>query len=74
MLTYEEAKKIALKLNDRFNACNEYEKAYLFYEKTEDETDGDSGAVILKANGKAINFISFILNYHPEKNPKAIKF
>lgn len=73
-MKYEEAKAIALKLNKRFNACREFVKGYHFYEKTDEEIDGDFGAVILKANGRAVNWITFILDYHPEKNPKEIEF
>ena len=72
MLTYDEAKEIALGRNDRVNACNEYAKAYHFFYETEEEIDGDSGVVVLKDTGKAIGFISFILDYHPEKTPKRI--
>lgn len=73
-MKYDEAKKIALKLNGKLNACREFKKAYHFYEKTDVETDGDFGVVILKSNGKAIDWITFIMNYHPEKNPVEIDF
>lgn len=56
-MTYEEAKKIALKLNDRFNACREFKKGFHFYEETDVDIVGDSGAVVLKSNGLAINWI-----------------
>lgn len=72
-MSYEKCKEIALNLNDRLNACKEYAKAYQFYEKG-NESDGDNGVIVLKSNGKAINFVTFILKYHPEKNPKEIEF
>ena len=73
-MNYEQAKEMALSLNSSFNACHEYKIAYHFFEKTDVDVDGESGAVILKQSGKAINFISFILDYHPEKNPVEIEF
>lgn len=73
-MEYDEAKKIALKLNKTINACREFEKAYHFYEKTDEEIIGDFGVVILKSNGKAIDWITFIMDYHPEKTPVEIDF
>lgn len=72
-LTYAEAKKVALGLSKRVNACNEYEKAYHFFEETSDDIDGDAGVVIMKETGRAVSFVQFILNSHPERNPKRIK-
>lgn len=72
-MKYEQAKEIALKLNDKVNSCREYEKAYHFTEK-ENDRDGDNGVVVLKQTGRAINWITFILDYRPEKNPKEIEF
>lgn len=72
-MTYEEAKALALKLNDRVNTCREYKKAYHFFDKYY-EGEGGNGVVILKESGRAINFVHFILNYHPETNPKEIEF
>jgi hypothetical protein len=73
MITYEQAKETALKANKRVNACREYEKAYHFVDKDYDG-EGDNGVVVLKETGRAITWISFILNHHPEKNPKEIAF
>lgn len=73
MITYKEAKAIALKANKRVNACREFEKAYHFYEK-DDDSDGGFGVVVLKDTGRTIGWTSFILNHNPEKNPKEIKF
>ena len=71
-MTYDEAKNIALSLNRRVNACNEYMKAYHFFEERDEEIDGDAGVVVLKDTGRAIDFVQFILSVHPEKNPKRI--
>ena len=73
MVTYEQAKEIAVKANKKVNTCNEYKKAYHFFNK-ENDSVGDNGVVVLKENGRAINWITFILDYHPEKTPKEIKF
>lgn len=72
-MTYKKAKQLALGMNHKFNACREFEKAYHFYKKSDVETDGDFGAVILKDDGRAINWVDFILNYHPETNPKELE-
>ena len=74
MITYADAKTKALDLNGRVNACNEYAKAFHFFHKTNEEVDGDAGVVIIKETGRAINFPSFILNYHPERKPKRVEF
>lgn len=74
MITYEQAKEIALSKNKRVNTCHEYKDGYLFFEKTDIEIDGDCGVVVLKETGRAIHFTSFILNYSPERNPKIIEF
>ena len=73
MITYEQAKEIALKANKRVDTCREFKDAYHFIEK-ESDSDGDNGVVVLKESGRAVTWISFILNYHPEKNPKEIVF
>jgi len=73
MITYKQAKAIALKANKRVNACQEYEKGYHFFEK-EYDGEGDSGVVVVKETGRAINWVDFILDYHPERNPKEIEF
>lgn len=71
--TYEIAKKTALKLNGKLDSCNEYEKAYHFFKKDND-ADGDNGVVIVKETGRAINWMAFIMKYHPERTPKQIEF
>ena len=65
-MTYDEAKNIALSLNRRVNACNEYTKAYHFFEERDEEIDGDAGVVVLKDTGRAIDFVQFILSVQPE--------
>ena len=73
MLTYEKAKEKALSLNNNIDACREVEKGYHFYKK-DNNADGDFGVVIIKENGKAIQWTTFILDFHPERDPKEIEF
>lgn len=73
MITYKQAKKIALELNDEINTCNEYDIAYHFFNK-DDNSVGDKSIVILKETGEAINFTSFIIDYLPNKETKEIEF
>ena len=74
-MTYEEAKEKALKINPNFNSCKEYKKAYHFYDKRDKtEREPDNDVVILKETGKILNLSTFILDYLPERNPKAKNF
>lgn len=73
MITYKQAKKIALELNDEINTCYEYDIAYHFFNKDENSV-GDKSIVILKETGEAINFTSFIIDYLPNKETKEIEF
>lgn len=72
-MNYKEAKEAALKVNKNLDSCREFEKAYHFYKKDSDD-DGGFGVVVIKETGKVLGWTSFILNYHPEKNPKEIEF
>lgn len=73
MMSYGECKEIALSKNSKVDTCREFEEAYHFFEKDND-SDGDNGVVVLKENGKALNWVPFILNYHPNPNAKEIEF
>lgn len=74
-MNYEQAKEIALRLNNKVNACKEYKLAYHFYDKyNETERYPDNDVVIFKDTGKTVNFSTFILDYNPERTPKSIKF
>jgi len=68
-MTYSEAKETALKRNPDYNACHEYAAGFHFFTKTDAEIDGDSGVVVLKENGRVIDFVPFLLDFHPEKEP-----
>ncbi len=71
-MTYEEAKEKALKINPKFNACKEYKIAYCFYDK-HDKTFREPGndIIVLKETGEVLTLTAFIMNYHPERNPKS---
>ena len=73
MVTYQEAKEIALNASRRVNACREYKAGYHFFQKGADD-DGDNGVVVLKDTGRALSFVQFILAKHPEKNPAEVDF
>ena len=73
MISYEDAKKIALELNSDVNSCYEYDNAYNFFDKNEVGT-GDTSVVILKEDGKALNFVNYILDYAISNEKKEIEF
>lgn len=60
MISYESAKRLALKLDPRVNACREYDKGYFFFEKSDVDKDNDAGIAIAKDTGKAMSWFSFI--------------
>ena len=70
MITYEQAEEIAFAQTDGMSVCDEYEKAYRFFNPEDDKEGGSGDIVILKENGQPLTFTQFILNYHPEKTPK----
>lgn len=73
MITFEEAERIALSKTMDINVCDEYEKGYHFYNKDNDSDGGFGDIVVLKENGRTRTFTQFILDCHPEKNPKRIE-
>lgn len=61
MMNYETALKKARRLKPNIDHCTEYEKAYSFSSRADEFTfGGDGPVVILKASGRAINFIDFL--------------
>lgn len=70
-MTLEKAISIAKGTGCKFNACDEYDKGYRFFD-TESDADGDCGVVVIKESGRAIGFVTFLLNYSPEVTPKHI--
>lgn len=73
MISYNYAKQKALELNSDVNACNEYDNAYNFFDKNY-EGVGDKSVIILKEDGKALNFVDYILDYATSNKMKRIKF
>ncbi len=68
MISYEEAKKVALQRNENVNACLEYETAYRFYNESEQEFMEPAGdVVVLKKDGKAMGLTEFIIEYRPNR-------
>jgi hypothetical protein len=75
MITYEQAKKIALQRNDKINACEEFLSAYRFYDEYDTtERTPDTNVVVLKDSGKVMNLTTFLLTFHPSKKGKTIPF
>ena len=73
-LTYSECKKIALDKNPNVNACYEYDNAYRFVEKSDEEIDGDFEVVVLKENGRAMGWVQFLDFCRPTTDLNEIKF
>ena len=73
MVTYQDAKKTALKVQKSVNACREYVEAYYFYNK--DYTgDGANGVVVVKKTGATKSFPQFVLDRKGTDQGKSITF
>lgn len=67
MVTFEEAYKKAKELKPNINACDEYDKGYLFKAREEEFMIGGDGAcIVLKNTGDVINQTEFYDMYKPE--------
>jgi hypothetical protein len=53
--------------------CYEFNNAYRFLDKN-DDSDGDKSVIILKKDGKALNYVNYILDYATSNEMKEIKF
>lgn len=73
MISYEDAKKKALELNSDVNACYDFNNAYSFLDKNDDST-GDKSVIILKEDGRALNYVDYILDYATSNKMKEIEF
>jgi hypothetical protein len=73
MISYDLAKQKALELNSDVNTCYEFNNAYRFLDKN-DDSDGDKSVIILKKDGKALNYVNYILDYATSNEMKEIKF
>lgn len=67
MITYDEAKSLALKVRPESNSVLDYGDAYVFYDSKAYGTDEeDNGIAIIKATGE----IKSIAEYMPMNNGK----
>lgn len=73
MISYEDAKDRALGLNSDVNACYEFDNAYRFLDKNDDSV-GDKTVIILKEDGRALNYVNYILDYATSNEMKEIEF
>lgn len=73
MISYEDAKKKALELNGDLNACYEFNNAYRFLDKNDDSV-GDKSVIISKEDGRALNYVNYILDYATSNKTKEIEF
>lgn len=74
MITYEEAKKKALKVNPNLATAEEYSDAYVFHENDPKQEKMGTDVVILKKDGRAISMSDYAATSVAEDKPKKIKF
>ncbi len=73
MIRYDFAKKKALEIDDKVNACIEFDIGHKFFDQNDNRV-GDQSIVILKENGNAISFMTFLTDYEPNNKFKKIEF
>jgi hypothetical protein len=63
MLSFEEAREKAKKLNPMVDSCTEFEKGFAFSDSRAADSigGGDAPVVIMKNTGKAVSFPVFVL-------------
>jgi len=74
MITYDEAKAIALNFNKKVNSCYEYDKGFAFFEKNVEADGGSLHFIVIKETGKIVSMADFICNYRPNPKYKTHKF
>ena len=79
MIDYEQAKQIALQRAPQVNAAMEYKAGFRFWAKpnVEDEgfpVPGGPDFVVSNISGKVMPWISFMVQYHPERRGKKRTF
>lgn len=72
MITFDEAKKVALSLVPGADVCDEYKKAYHFLNSQVEAEGGFNDVVVMKEDGRTRTFVQFLLDSNPENNPKRI--
>jgi len=73
MVTYESAKKTALKINPHFNTALDYGTAWVFSIRGETSKDNPNIAV-MKNDGKPVPFTQYLLNRNTNASPTSIPF
>ena len=73
MITYEAAKKAALKINSKFNAALDYGTAWVFSIKGDMNKDNPNIAV-MKNDGKPVPFTQYLMNRNTNASPISIPF
>ena len=73
-MTYQEAKKIALSIDEEMDTCHEYETAYAFSCSKGEVTYDDRIVVVIKETGEAVNWIQFIMDFEHEQFPLILDF
>lgn len=70
-VAFEEAKKIAEEKGVCFDTCYEFENAYSFSDSSKADAVGGPGhIVIMKDNGKALGYTTYIVNGYVKGKPK----
>ena len=73
MITYEAAKKVALKINKQFNVALDYGTAFVFSIKGSTDKSSPNIAV-MKKSGEPVPFTQFLLNRNTNASPVSIPF
>ncbi|MCF0232385.1 MAG: hypothetical protein HUJ63_09030 [Enterococcus sp.] len=73
MITYEQAKKLALRYEKDANTALDYGNAYFFYDKNR-RTYDDPGIVVMKDNAEIMSFSEYVLTKDIHKKPVQIPF
>ena len=77
MITYEEAKAKALKIDPEVDSALEYQQAYVFYKAADYQkkiTEDNMEIVLLKSNGDQTTLFSYFLSVDDEEKPKKLEF
>jgi hypothetical protein len=73
MITYEAAKKAALKINSKFNAVLDYGTAWVFSIKN-DSSKTNTNIAIMKKTGEPVSFTQFLMGRNTNASPTSIPF
>ena len=73
MITYEAAKKTALKINPKFNAALDYGTAWVFSIRGDTDKTNPNIAV-LKNSGEPVPFTQYLMTRNTNASPTSIPF